>query len=139
ESSPGKGATFTLLMPTAVPHANGPQPAPVVPAWSGRGSVLVVDDEDAVREVTSRMLQRQGFNVVEAPDGRAALRCLEADPDEVACALVDLTMPGWNGVETVRALRERKPELRVLLVSGFSALDLEEAIPASSETSLLRK
>jgi signal transduction histidine kinase/CheY-like chemotaxis protein/ligand-binding sensor domain-containing protein len=139
ESSPGQGATFTLLLPTAVPQANGREPAAVLPSWSGRGSVLVVDDEDAVREVTSRMLQRQGFKVVEAPDGRAALRCLEEDPDEVACALVDLTMPGWNGVETVRALRERKPELRVLLVSGFSALDLEEAIPASSETSLLRK
>ncbi len=139
ESTSGRGSVLTVLLPRAERRIAADRGIAAPAAWTGRGAILVVDDEDSVREITTRMLERAGYRVIVARDGREALGRLEEDPREVACALIDLTMPGWNGIETMRALRERKPELPVLLVSGYSALDLESLPAAGGETSLLHK
>lgn len=121
ESSPGLGSTFTLFFPLvpvsdenyrdAATSASHPTPA---------GSlVLVVDDEPAMRMLVSRQLTSQGYRVLVAPDGAAALEmAVEHAPDLV---LADLNMPVMGGAELLRRLRKKRPGLPILLMSGYSA------------------
>jgi len=114
-SAAGKGATFEILWPAANPRArsNPPSPAPV----SHNRTVLVVDDEDLVRDVVARMIEELGYSAVTAPDGESALALLDARA--VDAVLVDLTMPTMSGADVIAAVRERKPGLPVVLCSGF--------------------
>jgi CheY-like chemotaxis protein len=90
--------------------------------------VLVVDDEDAVREIAQAFLERAGFLVVTASGGREALE-RAADP-QVDAVLLDLAMPDLSGAETLRQLRERRPGLPVAVASGYGrALALERLGP----------
>src|SRR5690625_4710937 len=83
-------------------------------------SVLVVDDEANIRRMVARLLESEGYRVLEAPDGRAALGEVEArDPDLV---LLDLAMPERDGPGALRALRGRRPELPVIMMSGRASL-----------------
>ena len=124
ESEPGRGTTFRLLLPkSAGPSASVPVPDPPAPDWRGSGTVLVVDDEATVRNVTARMLRTIGFDVIEVPNGREAVAALEADRDGFAAVLLDLTMPGLDGGQTFAELHRINPNLRVLLMSGFNEQD----------------
>ena len=82
--------------------------------------VLVVEDEDAVRAVTRKVLERAGYVVEEAPNGRRALEALEAMPALPDVVVSDLVMPELNGAALARTLRERWPDLPVILLSGFA-------------------
>jgi PAS domain S-box-containing protein len=123
-SEPGRGTTFKILLPAtegvaqelaARPIATGP--------WRGSGRVLVVDDEEAVRRVSAKMLQMVGFTVDTAADGHEALLLFESAATDYAVVLLDLTMPRLNGEETFRRLRQMRPELRVILMSGFNKVE----------------
>lgn len=96
--------------------------------------VLLVDDDPVVRMVTGRMLQRLGLEVHEAVDGTEAIASIEADAD-VQAAVVDMTMPGMNGLDTVAELRRRVPGLPVLIVSGYS----EDEVPPLDNGLFLQK
>lgn len=85
----------------------------------GTGMVLLVDDEQVVRSVTREMLEHLGFTVVAADGGEAALELLRARGEEIGCVLLDLSMPGMDGWKTLQALRELRPEVRVLMATGF--------------------
>ena len=120
ESEPGRGSTFRLLLRAEPGRAPKPvAPAPVAPA-ALQGSVLVVDDEEPVRDVLNSVLRRQGLTPLLAASGEEALRIFAAQGDRVALVLLDLTMPGWSGEKTLRALRQRNPRQRVVLMSGYS-------------------
>jgi CheY-like chemotaxis protein len=82
--------------------------------------VLLAEDEEGVREVVGRMLERLGFRVLPAEDGIAALEVLEEEDHAVTAVLLDLSMPRMGGSETLRLLRERRPELPVILMSGYT-------------------
>jgi CheY-like chemotaxis protein len=82
--------------------------------------VLVVEDEEGVREVVSRMLERLGFDVISAENGVAALDLLEGHNGSLSAVLLDLSMPRMGGQETLHRLRERRPELPVVLMSGYT-------------------
>ena len=84
-----------------------------------RPSVLVIDDEDVVRRVASTILGRRGFDALEAADGKAGLAILADPTQQVDLVLLDLSMPGLDGWETLAALRERGSTVPVLLISGF--------------------
>jgi len=86
----------------------------------------VVEDEEGVREVVGRMLERLGFHVITAVDGQDAIRVLDDHDGAVAAVLLDLSMPRMGGSETVQLLRERLPELPVVLMSGYT----EQEVPA---------
>lgn len=79
-------------------------------------TVLVIDDEEAVRSLLRQLLQRRGFAVIEARDGEEGLRCFHSQPvDLVIC---DLIMPRLNGVETILGLRRASPDVKIIAMSG---------------------
>src|SRR5918995_5186248 len=86
----------------------------------GTGTILVVEDEEGVREVAERMLQDIGFETIGAEDGRHALDLMEEVGDRVTAVLLDLSMPRMGGAETFRRLREMKPDLPILMMSGYT-------------------
>jgi CheY-like chemotaxis protein len=86
--------------------------------------VLVVDDEEPVRHVATRLLEHMGFTVETAVDGREALGRFALDPGRYALVLLDLTMPRLDGAETWRQLRRIRPDVRGVLISGFDQAEV---------------
>ncbi len=120
ESEVGAGTEFTLWFPpvaepTVHPAARRRRTQP-----TGRGTVLLVDDEPAVRGVVARILGSLGYTVVAKPDGEAALEALSDPAFHVDLLLSDVAMPGLDGAEVVRVARALRPGLRCLLMSGYA-------------------
>jgi two-component system, cell cycle sensor histidine kinase and response regulator CckA len=90
--------------------------------WSGSGTILIVDDEESIRAVGSRMLEKMGFNVLTAADGADGLRIFNEYSQEIVCVLLDLTMPFMDGEEAFREMRRISPEVNVVLCSGYNEL-----------------
>lgn len=95
--------------------------------WRTTGTALVVDDENGVRELLRSVLERAGFTVVVAEDGRKAVEVFHPIADTVSLALIDLTMPDLDGRQTLDAMRTIKPDLRAVLMSGYSPSDVKNA------------
>jgi CheY-like chemotaxis protein len=121
ESELGRGTKFKLLLRAeqVLPEDSRKKPR-VTPRWRGRGTVLVVDDEQSVRRVAGRMLMAMGFQVVMAGDGAEAINAYRAYADHICAVLLDLTMPRMDGEETFREIRRLRPDACVILMSGFS-------------------
>jgi PAS domain S-box-containing protein len=127
DSEPGRGSRFTLLLPAARGEvAPSPGAAREAGPPAGSGTILVVDDEEDVRVVAARLLESQGFRAVLAADGREAVGIVSRSPGEFRAVLLDLTMPRMDGEETFRELRKLRPDLPVLLMSGYSEKDSTE-------------
>ena len=124
-STPGKGTSIELLLPRAPVTRNlKPHTTPAPPtdaARPGRETVLVAEDEEAVREFAVESLQRHGYQVISAPSGEAALQVAAAHDGVIHLLLTDVVMPGMKGPELARRLRALRPGLRVLLMSGYAA------------------
>jgi PAS domain S-box-containing protein len=119
-ASPGGGTTMRVILPAAPPdalRANAPMPSREVKA--GHGTVLVIDDERAVRDSTASTLRSLGYTVLCADGGEAAVEVLRARPDVVA-VLLDMVMPRMDGRATYLALRGVRPDVRVVLTTGFA-------------------
>jgi PAS domain S-box-containing protein len=126
-TEPGQGTSFRVLLPAVAGTAREPEHAAAGRSdWRGSGTVLVVDDEEGVREVAERILQDFGFDTVTAVDGRDAIEIMERGGTDVSAVLLDLSMPRMGGQETVRRLRAIHPDLPVILMSGYT----EEAVAA---------
>lgn len=122
DSTVGAGTTFWVLFPpTEQPAASlvGNRGKRSL-AWHGSGTVLVVDDEEAVRGVAKAMLERCGYTVLTAADGREAIDVYQAHIDELAAVLLDMNMPKMGGEETFRELQRVHPGVPILLTSGYS-------------------
>ena len=140
ESEPGRGSTFRLLLPAAKEESEQRrQPPPASVPWQGEGTILVADDEAWVRDVAARMLQSLGFKVIVARDGEEALVRWQEAPDEVRLVLLDLTMPKLDGEETFRTLHLLRPELPVILMSGFSEHEAAGRFAGKGLTGFLAK
>jgi two-component system cell cycle sensor histidine kinase/response regulator CckA len=105
--------------------------APSLPQPERQPTVLVVEDEAALRAGIRRLLQGEGYGVLEAENGAAALRLLEEAPNSVALVLTDLRMPVMDGRELAAALARRRPSLPIVFMSGFTAqlMDLRLVSP----------
>ncbi|MGH7512313.1 MAG: ATP-binding protein [Gemmatimonadales bacterium] len=120
-TGPGEGTTFRILFPAVGAGADDATPARASGAdWRGRGTILLAEDEEGVREVVGRMLERLGFRVLPAEDGVAALEELERSDHTITAVLLDVSMPRLGGSETLRQIRERRPDLPVVLMSGYT-------------------
>jgi PAS domain S-box-containing protein len=121
-SLPGLGTTFKLYLPAAgEPLTTASQP-PTTKRLKGSGErILLVEDEESVRDVTSRLLERLGYRVLEASSGEEALRLAEASREKIELLITDLVMPGINGRQLADTLRIRDPRLKVLFQSGYTA------------------
>ncbi len=122
ESTPGVGSTFCVFFPVAQSRPR-PQPVPADVA-GGEGAILVVDDEEIVLRVAQAALPRLGYRVLTAANGEEALRIYSSAPGAVDVVLLDLTMPVMGGEETLRRLIKIKPDVVVVVMSGFQERDV---------------
>ncbi len=126
-SEPGKGTIFKVLFPASKSPENGDAVQEPDPAdserWRGRGTVLVVDDEEAVCSVGEQMLSRMGFSVLTAGDGRQAVEMFGANSDQIVCVLLDLTMPHMDGEQAFQQFQRIRPDVSVILCSGYNEQD----------------
>jgi two-component system cell cycle sensor histidine kinase/response regulator CckA len=120
-SEAGVGTSVRVLLPACDGAAEPRRDTGRVPPVTrrGAGTVLVVDDEPAVRAVSSMSLREAGYDVLEASDGSEAVATYRARPGQVVAVLLDMTMPGMDGAATYAALEELDPDVRVVLTSGF--------------------
>jgi len=117
---PGEGTTFTVLFPLVdlgvVPEEGKDTP---MPHWSGDGLILVVDDEESVRMLTTRMLETFEFHVITACNGREAVDKFVTHADAITAVLLDVTMPVMDGLESMEKIREIRADVPVLFMSGY--------------------
>jgi two-component system, cell cycle sensor histidine kinase and response regulator CckA len=123
QSEVGLGSTFHLRFPLA----QGPefQHSQTPKLRSGRGSILLVDDDEAVRESSQELLVQLGYQVQVAASGTEALSLFQSSHQDFDLVILDLVMPDIHGSEVLSAMRKISPTIPVLLISGFSAMELE--------------
>jgi PAS domain S-box-containing protein len=125
ESEPGQGTRFQILLPPASGEAQPEEEEPAAVDGAGR-TILVVDDDDTVRAVARGILEGAGHTVLLARDGQEGVELFARHGAEVGLVLLDLTMPIMDGEETFRALRAIRPDLPVLLSSGYGEQETTE-------------
>ena len=132
ESSPSEGTTFNIYLPVHAvtaedqPSLAAPRKAQPTETW-GTGTILLVEDEDMVRNVAERALTRQGYTVITASDGEQGLARL-AEVGKVDLLISDVVMPGMDGPTMVRTVREAHPDIPVLFMSGYAEEQLRKSI-----------
>ncbi len=133
DSAQGSGARVRVLLPAAGDSVNA-APVPLTDAedWHSKGLILVVDDEDVVRGLVAASLQRAGFDVLEAADGRECVEIYEQQWDRIALIVLDLTMPRLGGLEALEQMKQINPGVRALLSSGYDARDSVPGIGGST-------
>ena len=122
DNRPGEGVTFQIFLPASkVTETELAQTEAQPKPRGGTETILLVEDEEAVRKSTRKLLERYGYQVLEAADGIEALKCWEENHTLVSLLVTDLVMPGGvSGQELARQLVARQPELRVIYASGYS-------------------
>jgi len=117
----GQGTTFHIYLPRTHPDlAEQPCASPPTPALRGSETVLVVEDQDAVRQLVSVILEGHGYRVLQASSGPDAIRLAERYPDTIHLLLTDVVLPIMNGRVVAEELRASRPGIRVLYVSGYT-------------------
>ena len=140
ESEPGSGSTFRVLLPHASDTVPDDEPKDVAPSDDGGSeTVLLVEDETAVRRLGCRILERKGYRVLEADSGAAAIRLFEHMAPAITLLVTDVVMPGMSGSELARRLRSMKPSLRVLFTSGYTADAVQQQGGFEAGTAFLEK
>jgi PAS domain S-box-containing protein len=122
-STPGKGSTFKVLIPVAEGGVSALPARDIHEDLSGDGLVLVIDDEEVVRRTVKSSLQRYGYNVLTAEDGQSGIDTFRELKERIRVVILDMTMPGLDGQETLRVLKTIDSGVRVLLSSGFNEVE----------------
>jgi two-component system, cell cycle sensor histidine kinase and response regulator CckA len=122
QSHPGRGTTFTILLPTLEFEPTQPQTVLSSEAreQGQRQTILVIDDDDAIREVAGDILVDQGFTVATAASGYEGIEQFSRLQSQIGVVLLDMKMPGMNGKETYAHLQKIEPDLKVIFTSGYS-------------------
>jgi two-component system, cell cycle sensor histidine kinase and response regulator CckA len=128
-SEPGLGTTFKIYFPTVAEERDSETPAIERPIRGGNETILLVDDEEALRDLGTILLTRFGYEVVTANDGIEALEIYQREKDRIALILLDLIMPEMDGKQCLGEILRVNPNAKVVLASGYS-----EAGPAISAT-----
>ena len=147
ESAPGEGARFTILLPRHVVVEEPVQPARLAaepqerPAGdlTGSSTILLVEDEDAVRVFSARALRNKGYQVLEAPSGESALEKLADDGRHVDLLITDVVMPEMDGPTLMRHVRKIRPEIKVILISGYTEDRFRDHLDGASQVHFLPK
>ncbi len=119
-SEPGQGTSFKIYLPAVDATAERTTAASTTPAPRGTETVLLVEDAAAVRAVTKQMLERQGYTVLEAPDGEVGLRLAQRHRGVIHLLLTDVVMPRIGGRELAEQLTRLRPDVKVLYASGYT-------------------
>jgi signal transduction histidine kinase/ActR/RegA family two-component response regulator/HAMP domain-containing protein len=128
-SEPGKGSTFHILFPAADSDCRIEAPRPNPAIAGGSETILLVDDETALLEITKSFLHRHGYVVEATADPAAALDLFGADPEHYDLVITDMTMPHINGIELSHRINLIRPDVPVIICSGYSdAINAEKAL-----------
>jgi PAS domain S-box-containing protein len=143
ESTPGKGTRVHVFLPRVASRgeADGAavDEAAQRPVSERRGTVLVVEDDERVRQLTCRVLEQYGYGVIEARDGTEALALLDAATRRIDAVVSDVLMPGMHGRELVGRLRLRRPDLPVVLLSGYTGDEVSREVRGQPLMAFLQK
>jgi len=146
ESTPGHGSVFRYYFPLAQSDADGfdGDMETLQKQGSGieerfNGTALIIDDESEVRNVSMIILERLGFEVIPAANGKEALNLVKQRPDSLKLVLLDLTMPQMNGLDFFKELRRIQPSVSVLFCSGFHRSALPEELAEDSNIGFVQK
>ncbi len=139
DSEPGKGTTFKILLPASgMPTAIVNSDSHTADDWKGEGKVLLVDDEETIRDVAEEMLREFGFTTITAYDGRDAIKIFKENSD-VDFVILDLTMPNMDGEQCFYELRKLNPNIKVIVSSGFSELEVTQKFAGSGLAGFIQK
>ena len=157
-SKVGRGTTFKIFLPAwtgvdeetaadaapeGVPMATQPSVEPPSHRGSGdlagRGSILLVEDEDGVRGIAAQLLQSFGYSVIEASDGEKALEIIKQHAGSIDLLISDVVMPGMDGPALLREARPWLTKTRVMFISGYAERDLAKALEDDRDISFLPK
>ena len=119
EGRPDEGSTFRVFLPQVDEEPSAAQVGPAKPC-RGAETILLVEDDPAVRSLTHRILTTQGYEVLESASGSEALSVAKANKGRIDLLITDIVMPGMDGRELADQLAEIDPETRVLYMSGYS-------------------
>jgi two-component system, cell cycle sensor histidine kinase and response regulator CckA len=144
ESEPGAGTSFRIFLPrlagVPLPSAEAPAPGAVRTAnRRRRNTVLLVEDDEGVRQLTRRILEQYGFGALEARNGAEALELLDAGSPRIDAVVSDVVMPGMSGRELVGRLRLRRPDLPVLFLSGYTGDEVSDEVRGQPHQAFLQK
>jgi PAS domain S-box-containing protein len=136
----GKGSSFRLLLPKTASAVKKPPKGSEPPdSWRASGAILVVDDEQDVREMLSTLLPRFGLDVLLAAQGNEATALLRKHSEEVTAVLLDLTMPEMGGEEALEEIRRIRPDVPVILMSGYTEHYASTRVQSADLTDFLQK
>ncbi len=140
-SQPGQGTTFKVYLPLQISAATGEKSLPHVSPvpWQGSGTVLLVEDEPQLIMVAKILLKALGFSVIEALNGKEALELYQKNGEYITLVMTDLGMPVMDGYELFRELKKLKPELPIIITSGFSDAGVTSQIPREDMAGILSK
>ncbi len=146
ESQPGRGTTVNVLLPlrehlsTEVEPAGERRASTSVSEGDGPlGTVLVAEDDATVRAVAKMALEQEGFEVLEAADGRQAVSAFRENSDEIDLVLLDLAMPRMGGEEALREIRSLRSDVGIILTSGYSLRDISKRFTSQGLDGFLQK
>lgn len=134
ESQAGVGTCMRLFLPVACPtEKTKPIDFRMMPQTKGSETILLVEDEQAVRELVAMTLRNYGYEVLVAADGIEGVEVARAHPGEIHLLLSDLIMPRMNGWQLAEALRSERPKVRILFISGYSDHDVNALLSQSAD------
>jgi CheY-like chemotaxis protein len=138
-SSPGRGSSFRVLLPAAREKI-APQPVHEAKAdLTGSGVILLADDEELVRRTAVATLEHLGYTILEATNGQEAIEVFERNSNRIALVILDLSMPVMDGEESLKRLKSIKPDVSVLLSSGFSETEAARRFQSTGPATFLQK
>ncbi len=138
-SAPGQGSTFLVDLPRVQGESVVQAPAPVPLPGGGTETILLVEDEDAVRNLIRRVLEVHGYKVLTAPSAEAALEVSRLHAGPLDLLLTDVVMPGLSGPKLAERLLVERPAVRIILMSGYAATTLEQKVLLEPASAFLQK
>jgi PAS domain S-box-containing protein len=140
DSEPGQGSRFDVYLARVEPDAAAAIDAVAAPAPHGQGaSALYIDDDDIMLVMVSQLLESAGYRVQAHHDGRAALAAFASAPEAVDVVVSDYNMPGMSGLDVAREVRRLRPDLPVVISSGYLSDDLRESADEAGVSALMHK
>jgi two-component system cell cycle sensor histidine kinase/response regulator CckA len=144
DSVVGRGTVFSIYLPRHIPEPTAEvKPEDTVkkpaPDMTGHGTILLVEDEDAVRAVNARALTARGYTVLQASSGIEALEIIDAYAEPISLVVSDVVMPEMDGPTLLRELRRRHADLKVVFVSGYAEDAFRKHLPEGEDFNFLPK
>ncbi|WP_053005919.1 PAS domain S-box protein [Kiloniella spongiae] len=143
DSTADQGTVFSLLLPHFQEDAQDQEELvaeiPKAQDLTGRGNILLVEDEDAVRSFSARALENKGYKVLEANSGEAALEILQQDGETIDLVITDVVMPKMDGPTLIKTLYKTHPDLKVIFISGYTEDSFRKTLDVDSAIEFLPK